>query len=70
MRQDQQGAFLGVLRLVLEVVKEEYEIQNFITNFITNIHFLHFALNLFILCSSGNPKISMIIGPLLPSDLP
>lgn len=37
------GAVLGVLRLVLEV----YEIKNFITN----IHFLHFALNLFILCS-------------------
>ena len=37
------GAVLGVLRLVLEV----YGIQNFITN----IHFLHFALNLFILCS-------------------
>ena len=37
------GAVLGVLRLVLEV----YEVQNFITN----IHFLHFALNLFILCS-------------------
>ena len=34
------GAVLGVLRLVLEV----YGIQNFITN----IHFLHFALNLFI----------------------
>jgi len=37
------GAVLGVLRLVLEV----YGIKNFITN----IHFLHFALNLFILCS-------------------
>ena len=37
------GAVLGVLRLVLEV----YGVQNFVTN----IHFLHFALNLFILCS-------------------